>query len=60
MKEETKKRLAHILGRYDEEQSGAKKQAQETKTDQEELLKSFGQLRTEVIRRSSAKVTLYL
>jgi len=60
VKEETKKRLAHVLDRYDEEQSGAKKQAQETKTDQEELLKSFGQLRTEVIRRSSAKVTLYL
>jgi hypothetical protein len=50
VKEETKKRLAHVLDRYDEEQAGAKKQAQKTKTAQEELLKSFGQLRTEVIR----------
>ena len=50
MKEETKKRLANVLDRYDEEQSGAKKQAQETKTEQEELFQSFGQLRTEVIR----------
>ena len=50
MKEETKNRLANVLNRYDEEQSGAKKQAQETKTEQEKLLQSFGQLRTEVIR----------
>ncbi len=50
MKEETKKRLAHLLDRYDEEQSGANKQAQETKTEQEELLKAFGQVRTKVIR----------
>jgi hypothetical protein len=50
VKEETKNRLANVLNRYDEEQSGAKKQAQETQTAQEELLQSFGQLRTEVIR----------
>jgi hypothetical protein len=50
VEEETKKRLANVLDRYDEEQSGAKKQARETKTEQEELLKSFGQLRTKVIR----------
>ena len=50
MEEETKNHLAHVLNRYDEEQSGAKKQAQETKTEQEGLLQSFGQLRTEVIR----------
>ena len=52
MKEETKNRLANVLNRYDEEQSGAKKQAQETQTAQEELLQAFGHLRTEVIRPS--------
>jgi hypothetical protein len=50
VKEETKNRLANVLNRYDEEQSGAMKQAQETQTAQEELLQSFGQLRTAVIR----------
>jgi hypothetical protein len=52
VKEETKNRLANVLNRYDEEQSGAKKQAQETQTAQEELLQAFGHLRTEVIRPS--------
>jgi hypothetical protein len=52
VKEETKNRLAHVLNRYDEEQSGAKKQARETQTAQEELLQAFGHLRTEVIRPS--------
>jgi hypothetical protein len=50
VKEETKKRLANLLTRYDEEQSEARKNAQATKTEQEELLNSFGQLRQKVIR----------
>jgi len=48
--DETKTRLATLLDRYDEGQSGAKQQVQETQTAQEALRTSFGQLRTTVIR----------
>jgi len=48
--EETKMRLATLLDRYDEEQSGTTQHAQETQTAQDALRTSFGQLRTAVIR----------
>lgn len=50
VKEETKKRLATLLDRYDEEQLGSTQHAQETQTAQDALRTSFGQLRTAVIR----------
>jgi len=50
VKEETKKRLATLLDRYDEEQSGRTQHAQETQTAQDAVRTSFGQLRTAVIR----------
>jgi hypothetical protein len=48
--EETIKRLATLLDRYDEGQARAKQHAQATQTAQDALRTSFGQFRTTVIR----------